>query len=326
MYHPSTRLLTILELLQTRPVLSGVELAQRLEVAPRTIRRYITMLQDLGVPIETVRGPGGGYRLRPGFALPPLVFSEQEATALVVGLLGVAAQRVDAAVPIAGALAKVLRVLPRGGREAVQAVAANLSFAPATRGSRLDLALLLQLSAAAEQRRRVALAYQADAAQVTQRTVEPYGLAAWWGEWYLVGYCCMRQAMRTFRLDRIQTVGPLAESFVRPDDFDCQTYLGQHLGQAGGSYRVTIVFDAPLEEVQRKIPPDFGSLTQTPAGTRFETRHGKLRSVAFFVIGLDLPFVALEPPEIQAQLRQLAEQLLASTPGGRGDAVPGAPG
>lgn len=325
MYHPSTRLLTILELLQTYPVLSGVELAQRLEVAPRTIRRYITMLQDLGMPIETVRGPGGGYRLRPGFSLPPLVFHEEEAAALVVGLLGVAAQRVDAPAPIAGALAKVLRVLPHGGREAVQAVVANLSFAPNVRGARLDLALLLQLSAAAEQRRRVALAYQAEAAQVTQRTVEPYGLAAWWGEWYLVAYCCLRQDIRIFRLDRVQAVDTLAETFVRPDDFDCQAYLGRCLGQAGGSYLVVIVFDAPLEEVQRKIPPDFGTLTQTPLGTRFETRHGKLRSVALFVIGLDVPFVVLEPPELQVLLRQMAERLLATIPG-RADASSETPG
>lgn len=314
MYHPSTRLLTILELLQTYPVQSGVELAQRLEVAPRTIRRYITMLQDLGMPIETVRGPGGGYRLRPGFTLPPLVFSEEEAAALVVGLLGVAAQQVNAAVPVAGALAKVLRVLPPGGRAAVQAVVANLSVAPATRGSRLDVARLLQLSAAAEQRRRVALVYQADPAPATQRTVEPYGLAAWWGEWYLVAYCCLRQALRTFRFDRIQAVETLDETFVRPSDFDSQAYLGRQLGQAGGSYPVVIVFDAPLEAVQRKIPSDFGTLTATPEGTRFEAHHGQLRSVALFIIGLDLPFVVLEPPELQVQLRQLAERLLAPIP------------
>src|ERR671917_969806 len=88
MYHPTTRLLTILELLQTYPMLSGEALARRLEVAPRSIRRYIIMLQDMGMPIEAVRGPGGGYQLRQGFKLPPLLFTEEEATALVLGLLG----------------------------------------------------------------------------------------------------------------------------------------------------------------------------------------------------------------------------------------------
>src|SRR3954470_25066833 len=90
MYHPTTRLLTILELLQAYPSLSGEELARRLEVEPRSVRRYILMLQEMGMPVEGSRGPGGGYRLRPGFKLPPLLFTEEEATAIVLGLLGTA--------------------------------------------------------------------------------------------------------------------------------------------------------------------------------------------------------------------------------------------
>src|SRR5262245_19767316 len=118
MYHPTTRLLTILELLQAHPSLSGAALARRLEVEPRSVRRYITMLQDMGMPIEATHGPGGGYRLRPGFKLPPLLFSEEEATAIVLGLLSspwlVLGQ---APVAVEGALAKVLRVLPVRARE-----------------------------------------------------------------------------------------------------------------------------------------------------------------------------------------------------------------
>src|ERR1044071_7937326 len=95
MYSPTTRLLTILELLQAHPALRGDELAERLEVEPRTVRRYIVMLQDMGMPIEAIRGPGGGYRLRPGFKLPPLLFTEEEATAIVIGLLNTSAQPTD---------------------------------------------------------------------------------------------------------------------------------------------------------------------------------------------------------------------------------------
>ena len=95
MYHPTTRLLTILELLQTHPSLSGEALARRLEVEPRSVRRYIAMLQDMGMPIEAVRGPGGGYQLRPGFKLPPLLFSEEEATAIVLGLLSTSWLAID---------------------------------------------------------------------------------------------------------------------------------------------------------------------------------------------------------------------------------------
>ncbi|HEU5089089.1 MAG TPA: HTH domain-containing protein, partial [Roseiflexaceae bacterium] len=113
MYHPTTRLLTILELLQTYATMSGAALARRLEVEPRSVRRYITMLQDMGIPIEAVRGPGGGYQLRPGFKLPPLLFSEEEATAIVLGLLSASWLALgQPSVAVEGALAKVMRVLP----------------------------------------------------------------------------------------------------------------------------------------------------------------------------------------------------------------------
>src|SRR5262245_38817201 len=127
MYHPSTRLLTIMELLQSHGELSGQALARRLEVETRTIRRYIMMLQDMGIPIEATRGPGGGYRLRSGFKLPPLMFSEEEATALVLGLLGTAWLEVELpAVAVEGALAKVSRVLPGRARERIQAMSTHL--------------------------------------------------------------------------------------------------------------------------------------------------------------------------------------------------------
>jgi predicted DNA-binding transcriptional regulator YafY len=306
MYHPSTRLLTILELLQTRPVRGGAELAERLEVGPRTIRRYVTMLQDLGIPIETLRGPGGGYRLRPGFTLPPLLFSQEEAAAIVVGLIGMAGPLVDAAVPVTGALAKVVRVLPGSARTAVQGIAEHLSVETGLRGSRLDLALLLQLSAAAEHRQPVALVYGGEGGRVTERTVEPYGLGAWWGEWYLVAFCRMRQGLRTFRLDRIQSAAPLAEVFDRPEAFDSQAYLRLQIAHAGETSAVSVEFAAPIELVRRKVPHEFGELSSVPSGTRFETRHGKLRSVAFFLIGLDLPFIVLEPPALREELRQIA--------------------
>ena len=313
MYHPTTRLLTILELLQTHPMLGAAELAQRLEVDPRTIRRYITMLQDLGMPLETVRGPGGGYRLRPGFKLPPLLFTVEEATAIVLGLLGIASQQIDAgAVPVEGALAKVLRVLPLRGRETLSAVAASLNFSPPEQASRLDPTLLLDLSVATQRRQRVAMSYHADADRVTRRTVEPYGLAGWWGEWYLVGYCCLREGMRTFRLDRMRDVRVLDETFTRQADFDTHAYLSLHLGRASALYSIEIEFHASLAEVQRRIPSDYGTLASRPTGTLFATRHGNLGSVARFVIGLNLPFVVLDPPELRETIRRLAQQLLAS--------------
>src|SRR6266498_3159234 len=181
MYHPTTRLLTILELLQAHVSLSGAALARRLEVEPRSVRRYITMLQDMGMPIEAVRGPGGGYQLRPGFKLPPLLFSEEEATAIVLGLLSTAWIEIDqSSVAVEGALAKVLRVLPLRARERLSAMSAHLVVSPNEREGRPEATLLLDLSEAIHLRRRVALDYRSHHDQVTHRTVEPYGLAGWW--------------------------------------------------------------------------------------------------------------------------------------------------
>ena len=139
MYFPATRLLTILELLQAYPALSGAALARRLEVEPRTIRRYVLMLQDMGMPIESTRGPGGGYRLRPGFKLPPLMLTDDEATAITLALLGSAWLDIDlSGVAVTGALSKIMRVLPLAVRERVQAVAAHLVQSPPAPAARAD--------------------------------------------------------------------------------------------------------------------------------------------------------------------------------------------
>src|ERR1043166_9389139 len=131
MSHPTTRVLTVLELLPSRSRMSGAELADRLDVDPRTVRRYVSTLKDLGVPVESEAGRYGGYRLRPGFKLPPMMFTEEEALALIVGLL--ISRRVgfgDAAPAVEGALAKIDRVLPVRLRGRVQAVQGTLSFTP----------------------------------------------------------------------------------------------------------------------------------------------------------------------------------------------------
>src|SRR5712691_8749704 len=161
MYHPTTRLLTILELLQTRAHWSGEELAQRLEVETRTVRRYIQMLQEIGMPVEGSRGPGGGYRLRPGFKLPPLLFTEEEATAIVLGLLGTHRRELDLApAAIEGALAKVYRVLPISGRERLQAIGDTMMLLPYQQDDALDAAMLIGFSEAIQQQRRVFLEYR----------------------------------------------------------------------------------------------------------------------------------------------------------------------
>ena len=313
MYHPTTRLLTILELLQAHPSLSGEALARRLEVEPRSVRRYITMLQDMGMPIEAVRGPGGGYQLRPGFKLPPLLFTEEEAAALVLGLLTSPWLEIgQSSVAVEGALAKVLRVLPLRARERLRAVASHLVLSPHERESRPDATLLIDLSEAIQQRRRVAIDYRSHHDQVTHRNVEPYGLAGWWGHWYMVGYCCLRQGYRLFRLDRVQQMQMLEETFARDEDFDLQAYIYTHLGKLSSGWQIEVEFQAPLYTVRQKIPPGYGTLTETPSGVLFQTDHGDLTEIAHFLITRYLSFVVHQPPELRDALLQIAEQIARS--------------
>jgi predicted DNA-binding transcriptional regulator YafY len=311
MYHPTTRLLTILELLQTHPYLSGEELANRLEVEPRSVRRYITMLQEMGMPVEGIRGPGGGYRLRPGFKLPPLLFTEEEATAVVLGLLGTPWLEVDlSSMAVGGALAKVYRVLPLKGRERLQAISSHLILSPHRQETRPAASLLVGISEAARQRQRIAIEYTSYENEVSQRRVEPYGIAGWQGHWYVVGYCCLRQGIRMFRMDRMRNVQFLRETFERAEDFDCQAYVIKHLATIPPIWSIEIEFQAPLYAVQHKIPATHGTLSETPTGVLFQTHHSHLESFARYLIGLSLPFTIQKPPELRETLRLLAEQLL----------------
>jgi predicted DNA-binding transcriptional regulator YafY len=310
MYHPTGRALTVLELLQSRPSITGPELAERLEMDVRTVRRYITILQDVGIPVEATIGRHGGYRLRPGFKLPPLMFTEAEATAIALGLLGTSWLEIGlSSAAIEGALAKVARVLPARARERLDAFSAHLILSPHTRETRPNAALLISLGEAIQQRQPVALEYQSYHDQFTQRTVEPYGIAGWWGRWYLVAFCRLRQDYRLFRLDRMRQVQFLAETFSRDETFDCQAYAVAQLGTSTEGWQIEVVFQATLQAVQQKIPAAYGSLAATPDGVLFECQTDDLLYMARYLMALGLPFMIRQPAELRAALVQLAEQM-----------------
>ncbi len=310
MYNPATRLLTVLELLQTHPGLSGAEMARRLEVAIRSVRRYVTMLQDMGMPVEASRGPGGGYQLRPGFKLPPLLFTEDEAAAVILGLMGTQWLQIDVdAAAVEGALAKVYRVLPLAARERLQSISAHIAVLPQGYGDRPDADLLVGLSDAIRARRRVCFAYRAESKVETERDVDPYGVVGWRGRWYMVGYCHLRRGLRIFRLDRMAGVQALKASVAPPEDFDPLAYVAERLGGAANPWPIAVEFQAALEEVQGKIPAEYGRLTATPTGVLYEARHWDLPTLARYLVLVDLPFTVREPPELRAALAELAEKV-----------------
>ncbi|MGI9059539.1 MAG: helix-turn-helix transcriptional regulator [Ktedonobacteraceae bacterium] len=314
MYHPTSRVLAVLELLQSKPLITGPELAAVLEVDVRTVRRYITILQDVGIPVEANIGRYGGYRLRPGFKLPPLLFTEEEATAIMLGLLGTSWLEIgQSSVAIEGALAKVSRVLPLRARERLKAISSHLFFFSPQQEARPDVSLLLNLSEAIGQQQRLDMTYLSLRNEVTRRKVEPYGIVGWEGHWYLVGYCCLRQDNRTFRLDRIQEVRVLAESFVKAEDFDCRAYMiEQYAKKAPSRWQIEVEFQAALFTVQQKIPASYGSLTDTPTGVLFQGQYDDIDSMARYLMVLNLPFVVHHPPELREALLRLAEQMVQS--------------
>jgi predicted DNA-binding transcriptional regulator YafY len=317
MYHPTSRVLTVLELLQARPSITGPELAARLEMDVRTVRRYITHLQDVGIPIEANIGRYGGYRLRPGFKLPPLLFTEEEATAIMLGLLASPWLEIEqSSVAVEGALAKVSRVLPLRARERLQTITEHLVFFAPQQEARPDVSLLIMLSEAIGQQQRIAIDYRSHHDELTHRKVEPYGIVGWDGHWYLVGYCCLRQGHRTFRLDRIKRAEVLAESFERPEGFDCRTYVIEQYGKKPIRWQIEVEFQAPLYTVQQKIPASYGRLSATPGGVLFQSYTENLDSQARYLMSLNLPFVIHQPPELREALLRLAEQMaqIASAP------------
>jgi predicted DNA-binding transcriptional regulator YafY len=311
MYHPTSRVLTVLELLQSRPSISGPELAARLEMDVRTVRRYIMHLQDVGIPVEANIGRHGGYRLRPGFKLPPLMLTEEEATAIMLGLLGTSWLEIgQSSIAVEGALAKVSRVLPLHARERLKAMSTHLFFSSPRQEARPDISLVLTLSEAIGQQQRIAMDYHSHYDQVTHREVEPYGMVGWSGRWYLVGYCCLRQDYRTFRLDRIQQAEVLEESFERAEGFDCRAYMMKRYGESSAGFHIEVEFQAALYTVQQKIPTSYGSLTATPTGVLFQCQYDDIESQARYLMSLNLPFVVHNPPELREALLRLAEQMV----------------
>src|SRR5918996_176689 len=205
MYHPTTRVLAVLALLQAHGRMPGAELAERLEVNIRTLRRYIIMLQDLGIPIEAERGRHGAYVLWGGFKLPPMMFTNEEALALTVGLISARHLNLaDTDRAVESAFAKLERVMPLDLKSRVRALTETITLDPHPTSSTPPSEIVLStMSSAAQLRRRVHLRYHPNQGEDTEREFDPYGLTYYQHRWYAVGYCHLRQDLRSFRLDRI---------------------------------------------------------------------------------------------------------------------------
>lgn len=312
MYHPTTRVLTVLELLQSHGRMSGPELAARLEVNVRTIRHYITMLQDLGIPIEAERGRAGAYRMRPGFKLPPLMFTEDEAVALTLGLLAARQLGLAAAAPATeGALAKVERVLPDNTRARVQALQHALRLEFPMFYSPPDSTVVVTFSTAVQQCRRVEFGYHSWRGEDTERAIDPYGVVYYGGRWYVAGFCQLRQGLRAFRLDRVRHARLLDASFAPLAGFDSLAFVIHSLATTPGVWAIEVLLHTDLDTARRRVPATMATLEQAPEGVVLRCNAQNLDWFAHFLAGLWFPLVVRYPAELRDELRALAERAAA---------------
>jgi predicted DNA-binding transcriptional regulator YafY len=311
-YYPTTRVLTVLELLQSHRTMTGSEIASRLEIDVRTARRYIAMLEELGIPVTADRGRQGGYRLMPSFKLPPLMLTEDEALALTLGLLAARRLGLAAHAPgVEGALAKVERVLPERVRDRVRAVEQTLVWdIGERRDDAPDSAVILTLSAAARERRQTLLRYRRADGDESERVFDPYGLACQRGRWYATGYCHMRADLRLFRLDRVIGVEELDERFERPDGFDVLATVLKALGSVPKEIPVEIALDTTLQVARYHVSARVATLEEIPdGGVLLRGYTHDVDWMARLLASIGCAFEIRNPSELRDALRRHAEQI-----------------
>jgi predicted DNA-binding transcriptional regulator YafY len=311
------RLLTLLELLQVHRSLSGAEIARRLEISPRTVRRYMTGLQEMGIPVEAERGRAGGYHMRAGFRLPPLMFTNDEALVLVLGLL--AAQRLGLTPQgpaVQGALAKLDRVLPASLRDRLRAAqeTLDLGLAPVAQG-RADSETVLTLSSAARDGTRLSVRYRSARGEETERLVDPYGVAFQSGQWYLVAWDHLRADLRTFRLDRLLTVETTRVTFERPVAFDLMAHMQRSLATVPYPWMATVRLRASLEEARRRVHPTVGTLQGEDGAVLQRMGSDDLEWIARRLAGLGMDFSIVGPEELRQAVRREAARLAGCAAG-----------
>jgi predicted DNA-binding transcriptional regulator YafY len=312
MSNTATRLITLIMLLQSRPNQKAAELAGRLRVSVRTLHRYMAMLDDMGIPIYSERGPYGGFSLVRGYRMPPLVFTPEEAVAVHLGVSLVGETWGDLYRGAAhGALAKLDAVLPEEQRHEVAWARRTLVLTQTNRAN-LDLLapFLEKLRRSVRERRRVRLAYRTRGRpDAPRRDVDIYALVHRWGWWYAIGFCHMREALRSFRVDRMDEVTLLESGFEIPADFDVHAYLeAEFRGQTQVSVKMR--FSPAAAELAWGDRSTWSQIEEQPDG-----------SVDVVLTTPDLDWAAsmgmsygpivtvLDPPELRRRIAERAQEV-----------------
>jgi predicted DNA-binding transcriptional regulator YafY len=310
---PTARALVALELVQGSPGISADRLAGKLGVSARAARRYIGILREAGIPIESVRGPYGGYHLGRGLRLPPLMFTAPEALGLVMAVLDGHHDASDPTDPVGSALAKLMRALPEPVAAQAEAVRRTTAPAPDRAAARPDPTTTTALVQACANRRRVRLGYRSEAGSEWEVTVDPWAVVVRHGRWYLLCRTHPADARRAYRIDRVRAVEVLDDTFSPPADLDPVATLEDHLA-VGWEYEVEVLIEAPAAAVARCVPRTLGRLSAVDDGTaRLVGSTSNPVWYAGQLTGIPAAYRILRCPELQQAARDLGQRLLAAT-------------
>ncbi len=311
----AARVLALLEILQAGGVRSASVLADRLEVDERTVRRSIAQLIDLGIPVDAVRGRYGGYRLAPGYRMPPLMLTDDEALAVMLGLLAVRRTALvgTSAAANESAAAKLRRVLPDVVRRQVEALLETADFtSPPHVSSGPGTDVLLALGEATSRHRPAAISYADRSGRTSERTLLPYGLVVHSGRWYVTGSDSSSGEIRTFRVDRITAITLQPGSFDPPSTFDAGADVVDRLERAPRAHEVSVRIRGTAEHIRRHLPAGVAGV-ETGADTAWvRVRLGaeRLDWIPPVLAAIDRPFVIEHPDELRDMVRRLGRRLV----------------
>lgn len=316
----SARMLRLLSLLQTHRYWPGGELSERLDVSPRTLRRDIDRLRELGYVVDAVRGVAGGYQLRAGGQLPPLLLEDEEAVAIAVGL------RTAAAGAVAGmeetsvqALTKVIALMPPRLRRQLDALRSQTDNLTWGGGPVVDAATLTTLAQACRDDEPLRFAYTAREGESSERWVEPHRLVSLGRRWYLVAYCRDRQDWRSFRVDRIGEARLFGSRF-RPRELPAQdalSFVQSGIRRMPQRYDVRVRVDAPVARVRQAVG-HWGEVSADGDGSLLEMHVDDLRWPVMVLAQVGAGFAVDSPPELVDEVRRTADRFASAGAGTAG--------
>jgi len=318
---PTGRALRALELLQAQPGITAGQLAAQLDVTERAARRYIAILREADIPVESTRGPHGGYRLGRGIRLPPLVFTAAEALGLVMAVLDGSHAAADADDPVGAALGKIIRALPENIGCQAATMRQHASAAPDRGAVRPGTETASALVAAVAAQRQVSIRYRSESGRQWEEDVDPWAVIVRYGRWYLLCHSHRARAVRAYRIDRIQSAAGGGEQFRAPGDLDYVDLLERHLG-TGWEFETKVVFDACYEDAARHVRPQMGRLERTGDGKRcvlIGTTSNPAMYAGEWLAAIPIRFHVERGPELRAAVTALAERLTAALGAAPGD-------